>query len=78
MRRACDHVAGEGLVKPYSIFNIVWVWITLFRLSESIKSATNDRHTGGLGIGIASLICGYTGFIPIIGIVTSIAAIICL
>ena len=70
--KRCEHHAtmtpGYVFFNFIPFFNIVWVWITLFKVTGSVKSATNDEHNAGFGVGLALLIVSIVGGIfPPIG-----------
>jgi hypothetical protein len=64
------------------LFNIVWQFIMVIRISETLNNEFTKRNIPedpqpGKTIGLAYCILGLCGFIPIIGIFTSIAALVC-
>ncbi|MCC6288214.1 MAG: hypothetical protein IT249_10050 [Chitinophagaceae bacterium] len=81
---------GNRLMQPghvwlllIPVFNIIWIFITVARIADSIKNecsrlsipTTESRPTYGIGLVMSILwICG---FIPVIGMIASLAGVIC-
>lgn len=86
---------GEVWLQLIPLFNIVWQFIVVSRISESIRNEINDRTNNSFlgaanpvftndldlrptySIGLAYCILGLCGFIPYLGLLASIAALVC-
>lgn len=74
---------GQVWLLLIPIFNIVWIFITVNRIADSIKNecsrlsipATESRPT--YGIGLVMCILWICGFIPVVGMIASLAGLIC-
>ena len=63
-------------------FGIIWIFITVNRISESLKNEFYDRRLPddgdfGKNLGITYLVLSWLGIIPYLGILFSIAGLIC-
>jgi hypothetical protein len=63
-------------------FNIVWNFITVIRISESLEKEFRSRGMPvsgdyGRGIGLTFLICNLLGIIPFVGLVTGLIGLVC-
>jgi hypothetical protein len=74
---------GDGVLNLIPLFNIVWQFITVSRIAESLRREFRSRgwHRGGedygKGLGMASCALRLCGVIPLIGTFLSIAGFIC-
>ena len=64
------------------LFNIVWQFILVSRISESlhnefVKRNIEEEPTPGKAIGIAFCILNICGIIPIVGIIASACGLVC-
>jgi hypothetical protein len=64
------------------LFNLVWQFIIVSKISESLHNEFTKRNIPedpqpGKSIGIAYCVLGICSIIPLIGILTSIAALVC-
>jgi len=64
------------------LFNLVWQFITVLRVSESLRNefeSRGRRRAGdyGKGVGLAYCILGLLGIIPLIGPLFSLAGLVC-
>ncbi|WP_171468859.1 hypothetical protein [Frigoriglobus tundricola] len=65
------------------LFNLVWQFITVIRVAESLKQEFRSRGWSrrgvdyGYGVGIAACALGFGGWIPVIGPLLSLGSLIC-
>lgn len=63
------------------LFNLVWMFITVLKIAESLVKEAQARGInlgdGGKTLGLAYAILGVCGIIPIVGIASSLAAVVC-
>lgn len=66
LKRCGEHATmNPGLVwlALVPVLGFIWQWVVVFKISSSVKSATNDQHTGGFGVGLAMVICNTASII---------------
>ena len=73
---------GQVWLNLIPIFGFIWLFITVSRMSESLKNeyydrGWDDRGDFGRQVGMAYPICALLGIIPFIGPLFSIGALIC-
>jgi hypothetical protein len=74
---------GEVWLMFIPLFSLVWHFIMINRISDSLKLEFNSRgiqtneNRPGFGIGLAQCILFCCGIIPVLGILSSIAGLIC-
>ena len=73
---------GSVWLSLIPLFNIVWQFILVTRISESLHNEFTKRNISqdpepGKSIGIAYCVLGVCGIIPFVGILASIASLIC-
>jgi len=73
---------GTAWLLLVPLFNIIWQFILVSRMSESlhnefIKRNIEEEPAPGKAIGIAFCILNICGIIPIIGIVASVCGLVC-
>lgn len=73
---------GQVWLNLVPCLNIVWTFITVIRISESLTNEYEDRRLRpdgdfGKGLGITTLVLNLCGNIPYIGVLFGIAALIC-
>jgi hypothetical protein len=64
------------------LFNIIWQFLLVIKISESLhneftKRNMNEEPNPGKTLGLASCILGLIGIIPVIGMLTSVAGLVC-
>jgi hypothetical protein len=74
---------GQVWLNLIPVFGIFWIFVTVSRISESLKNEYYDRgwdERGDFGkqIGLAFPICSLLGIIPFIGPLFSLGSLICL
>jgi hypothetical protein len=74
---------GEVWMMFIPIFGLVWHFITVGRIADSLAAEYRERNIPvqearpGYNIGITFLILNLCGIIPVLGILTSIGGIVC-
>jgi hypothetical protein len=63
------------------LFNLVWGFITVLKIAESLVKEAQVRGLnmgdGGKMLGLAYLILGICGIIPVLGVLCSLGALVC-
>lgn len=63
------------------LFNLVWGFITVLKIAESLVKEAQARGLnlgdGGKTLGLAYVILGICGIIPILGLICSLGAVVC-
>jgi hypothetical protein len=73
---------GQVWLNLIPCFNIVWQFITVIRISESLANEFRDRGIRsrddfGKSLGITTLVLGFLGIIPYIGALFGLAELVC-
>lgn len=73
---------GQVWLNFIPCFGLVWMFITVSRIAESLSNEFRDRGMRsegdfGRGIGITYLVLNLTSVIPIVGYATSLAGLVC-
>jgi hypothetical protein len=73
---------GQVWMMLIPLFNIVWQFIVVSKMSESLAREFRERNIAvepepGKTLGIAFCILGICSIIPILGILSSLAALVC-
>lgn len=90
LRKALERCSPESrTTSPNSVwmmfiplFNIIWQFLLVIKISESLhneftkRNMTEDPYPGK-SLGIATCILNLCGIIPVVGILTSVAGLVC-
>lgn len=74
---------GQVWLNLIPLFNIVWQFIMINRIADSLKAEFSERNISikedrpGAQIGVAYCILNLCGFIPMLGGLASIAGLVC-
>jgi hypothetical protein len=74
---------GQVWLNLIPLFNIVWQFIMINRIADSLKAEFSERNISikedrpGAQIGVAYCILNLCGFIPVLGGLASLAGLVC-
>lgn len=73
---------GQVWLNLIPCFNIVWIFITVIRLADSLRDEFDDRRLRGdgdfgRGLGITYNVLNLLGAIPYVGVIFSVAGLVC-